>query len=48
MIFNRSTHSWVVIDVLADVWVEVVINMLVAVFFINLWADTVIDKLSGV
>ena len=47
MISDRFTHPCVIIDVLADVWVEEVIQIFVAVFVINVWADVVIDMLSG-
>ena len=46
MIFNRFTHNCVVVDVLADVWVEEIITAWVKVFFeINLWVSLTIDKL---
>ena len=48
MIFNRFTHPCVIIDVLADVWVEEIIKILVGVFVINVWTGVVIDTLSGV
>ena len=44
MIFNRFTHSRVIIDVLTDVWVKEVVKVSV----INVWADVVIDTLSDV
>ena len=47
MTFSRFTHPCVIIDVLADVWVEEVIQIFVAVFVINVWADVVIDMLPG-
>ena len=48
MTSNRLTHPCVVIDVLADVWVEDVIKILVEGFVINVRADTVIGTLSDV
>ena len=36
------------IDVLADVWVEYVIEIIVGVFTSNSWGDVVIGTLSGV
>ena len=45
---NRFSHLCVIIDVLADdVWVEEVIKIFVELFIINVWADVVIDTLSG-
>ena len=46
-IFNRFTNPCVIIDVLADVWVEEVIKVFVAVFVTNARADMAIDKVSG-
>ena len=46
--FNRFTHACVVIDVLADVWDEDIIKVLVEEFVINVWTDVLIDTLSGV
>ena len=48
MIFNRFKRLCVVIDVLADAWVEEVMKVSVKVFVINVRADVVIDKFSGV
>ena len=48
VIFNRFTHPCVVIDVLADVWVEKIVKVLVGAFVINARADTVVDTWSGV
>ena len=48
MIFNRVTLLVVVIDVLADVWAEEVMNVFVGVFVVNVWSDGVIWMLSGV
>ena len=47
MIFNIFVLPCVIIDELADVWVEDVIKILVGVFAINVWGDKVIDT-SGV
>ena len=48
MNFNKIAHPCVAIDVLADVWVEYVIEIIVGVFTSNLWGDVVIGTLSGV
>ena len=48
VIFNRFTHPCVVIDVLADVWVEYIFKVWVEAFAINAWADSVVDTLSDV
>ena len=47
VIFNRLTHSCVVIDVLADVWVEEVIKVLIAVLVMKVSTEVVIE-MSGV
>ena len=47
MIFNRFAHPRVVIDVLADVWVEEVIKVFVAVFVTNARAGVAIGTVSG-
>ena len=46
MVFNRFSHLRVIIDMLADVWVEEVSKIFVDVFVINVWADVVIDTFS--
>ena len=46
--FNRFTYPCVIVDVLADVWVEEIREMLVGGFVINVWADMVIGTLSTV
>ena len=48
MIFNRFTHPSSIIDLLADVWVEEIIKVVVRVFIIKVCSDPVIDILSGV
>ena len=48
MIFNRFTHPSSIIDLLADVWVEEIIKVVVRVFNIKVCSDPVIDILSGV
>ena len=45
-VFNIIVNPCVVIDVLADVWVEEAITILVEVFAINARAAVVIDMLS--
>ena len=47
LIFSRFAHPCVVIDVLTDVQVEDVIEILLGgKFFINVWAEVVIETLS--
>ena len=48
MIFNIFPHPCEVVDVLAGEWVEQIISILVEMFDLNVWADVVIDTLSGV
>ena len=48
VIFNRIIHPCVIIDVLADVWVEEVVKVYVNMSVINVWADVVIGTLSDV
>ena len=48
IIFNGFTHPRVIIDLLADVWAEEVMNVFVGVFVANVWSDGVIWMLSGV
>ena len=48
MIFNRFKRLCVVIDVLADAWVEEVMKVSVKLIVINVWAGVVVNALSGV
>ena len=48
MIRNRFTHLCVVIDALADVWVEELIKVSIITFFVDGRANVVVKTLSGV
>ena len=48
MNFNKILYPCVPIDVLADMWVENVIEIIFEVSISNLRGDVVIDTLSGV
>ena len=48
VIINIFVHLCDVIDLMDDLWIEEGIAVLVDMFVINVWADMVIDKLTGV
>ena len=48
VIVDIFVHLCDVIDLMDDLWIEEGITVLVDMFVINVWADMVIDKLTGV
>ena len=41
---NRFTNPCVIVDILAGVWFDEVIEMLVGVIVLGVWADVVVDR----